>query len=412
MVVDTKLYDLLQVSPNATDKEITKAYRKLALKYHPDRNKSEEATEKFKEISNAYQILSDPEKKKMYDQFGISDESEPPPNDPFGSGSPFGSGNPFSGHPFGGGSPFGGGGDGGIFEHIFGQKMGKKREQRENVIVPLFVTLEEVYCCAVKQVSYTQKVYCKDCDGTGSKNKVKTTCPICNGSKHQVKVLRQGNIVQQVVAPCSNCRATGTVIEESNKCETCNGNEFTKREKTINVTLTDFIENGFKIKAEGKGHQYKDYKTDLFIEINIQEHDVFKRTGNNLFMVIELELYQAICGFDKLVIHLDNSKIHVSNSGTIKIGQLKKIVGKGMKNKTGQYGDLIIDFKINFPDIDTYDNDDREQIKALLSKFNETELKKEGIIRNMGNKIEQTYLMDYNLEEEQEEDYEQHCVQS
>ena len=363
----TNLYEILGLTNNASDDEIKKAYRKLAIKYHPDKNKEPGATEKFQEISNAYNILSDPEKKQNYDRFGTTDEQQMPDMSNMGG-----------------------------FNFPFNFNV-KQQQKDNNINHTINVTLEEIYNEVTKEFTYKRKIYCETCDGTGCKNKQKNVCNICQGKGRKVKVMRMGPITQQIVEPCMNCNQTGEVVEPNNRCDNCNGRSFILKEKTINIPLKNGLDNGYKIKMENKGNILKSGKTDLIITFNILNHNIFTRQGDDLYIVLTIELYQALCGFNKLITHLDGKKLNINSSDLITENDKKMIAGKGMKNmKNNTYGDLIIGFKINYPKMEKYDGDDVEEIKKLLSKFNQKELKEESdIFRLENSNIETTYLQDY-----------------
>ena len=221
MVKDSELYDRLGVSPSSNENEIKKAYRKLSVKYHPDKkpDDKENATKKFQQISEAYSVLSDSEKRQQYDQFCMDALKE-------GGGPSMNPEDLFSQF-FGGSSPFGGGSP-------FGFSFGEKKEKRkEDVIVKLSVTLKQIYCEENVEVKYTQKVYCKDSDGTGSKTKKKDKCPHCNGTGKKVQIVRMGPMIQQMVSECEHCHGTGEYVSPENKCPSCTGAEVDRSRKGL-----------------------------------------------------------------------------------------------------------------------------------------------------------------------------------
>merc|ERR1711871_45512 len=234
MVKDTKLYKTLGINQDASESEIKKAYRKLAIKFHPDKNKDnqEEAAEKFKDISEAYQILSDPEKRKLYDQLGMDGVN--------GSGMQFNPNDLFE-HLFGGM-----GGMGGFpFGDMFNQGNMRKREKvAEPVMIKKKVTLEEIYLGKEINVNYTQTSHCKACQGTGSKS------------------------------------------GKSSQCQTCKGAGLTSTKVDVQIPLKRGVSEGQKIHLEGQGNQIRNsnHRSDLIVVIVEKEHKLFKRDGDTLHM--------------------------------------------------------------------------------------------------------------------------------
>jgi DnaJ homolog subfamily A member 2 len=384
MVKDTTLYDNLGVSHDATEADIKKAYRKLSVKHHPDKNPNnkEEATLKFQQISEAYSILSDPEKREQYNQHGmefLKNQSGGPGFDPSDIFSQFFGG---GGSPFGGDSPFG---------FNFGGQQ--RQRKQEDIAVKINVTLEQIYNEETIDINYPQKNYCQDCDGTGSTDKQKSKCSDCNGNGQTVKVMQMGPMIQQVVQECHKCNGTGESISPDKKCKPCNGKSFTLKSKSIKLPLRNGLDTDNKIQLEKKGHIFKDSKTDLIVVINLTPHKLFQREGSTLITEVNLELYQSLLGFDKLVKHLDNSMLHVSSSSKIEDGEIKVIKGKGMydlRNKST--GDLYIKFNVIYPKLDKYSSDDLEKLKKLLSKDLDFELMMEEEIRTGKIKSEKTIL--------------------
>ena len=407
MVRDTKLYDELGVSPNASESELKKAYRKLSIKWHPDKNPNnkDEATKKFQEISEAYSILSDPEKRSTYDQVGmdfVKNQSGGPGMDPSDIFSQFFGGN----SPFGGGSPFG---------FNFGGRGGRPQKTQEDINVKINVTLEQIYNEEFIDINYPQKVYCKDSDGTGTKSKKTPVCPDCNGQGKKVQVVRMGPMIQQMVQDCQKCRGTGRFVPENDKCPNCSGKGFNVKTKSIRIPLRNGLEKGNKIQLEKKGHQLKDGKTDLIIIIDELPHSNFKRDGSNLITEVTLELYQSLFGFDKIIKHLDGSNLHISSSSKIEDGDIKRIVNKGMMNlRTKVPGDLFIVFKVKYPKIDNYSIEEINTMKTLLSKNCKAELQMESDIKDGKVSSIKTILEDGDIDRQQANDPEEgqpQCVQ-
>lgn len=224
MVKETKLYDVLGVTPESTPAEIKKAYRKLALKYHPDKNPDE--PEKFKEISAAFEVLSDEKKKSIYDKYGEQGLRE-------GSGGEF--------H-----SPFD------IFDMFFGGGGGRRRGPGEkargkDTVHQLKVSLEELYNGAVRQLAVQKNVICDGCNGIGGKEGSVQKCDNCNGTGVDVKLRQIGpGMVQQIQQPCSECNRTGEKIKEKDKCKKCNGKKVIRERKVLECNIYPGMKDGQK----------------------------------------------------------------------------------------------------------------------------------------------------------------------
>ena len=342
MVMDKTLYDRLEVSTDASIEEIKKCGKKLMVKWHPDKHPKnvEVATKKFQEIQEALSVLENPEKRQMYDEHGMNFlKGDMPQQNPFaGGGFPFGGG----GFPFG--DMFGGQFSG------FGQGGG--REKQDNIMERLTVTLEQIYKEETVELKYKHQVYCVKCSGEGTNDGTVSECKDCNGKGMRIQVTRMGPMVQQSMVPCNGCRGKGKKIPDKNKCESCNGLGMSEKEKIIPVPLKSGLTTGIKLQLEGKGHHYKNTKTDLIIVIQEEAHPIFKRTVSDLFVVLELKLYQALFGFDKMLTHLDGRKLHLHHTGKTDFGTMRRISGEGMKDlRSGMKGDLVIKFNVNLPDI-------------------------------------------------------------
>ena len=394
MVKDSSLYNTLGISPNANENEIKKAYKKMAIKWHPDKNKDEpeKATKEFQKISEAFSILSDKDKRSAYDKFGmdgVNDNGGPNINPEdifsqfFGGGSPFG-GNPFQGSPFESHFNFGG---------------GPQQEKREDINLTVKVDLKSIYNEKVIDITFDQKINCDKCDGTGNKNKISPKCPDCDGRGKVMRVMQIGPMITQQVQPCQSCRGTGKKkIDSSDICKQCDGKSYNIVKKTIKLPLKNGLEENHSIQMKGEGHRFKDHKTDLIINVKITEDNLFKRVDNNLITTVTLELYQGLFGFDKLITLMDDRIIHISSKTQTIDGSLKVIKGKGMKNlSNGITGDLIIKFKVKYPDLNNYSKEELNTVKNILSKNNKKELLLENNILN--NKEFSSKFKKFELEE-------------
>ena len=382
MVKDKKLYDILEIEPDATESQIKKSYNNLSKLWHPDKHidseKKKEVTIKFQEINQAKIILLDEEKRKIYDQVGMdmfkhdSDGGGPSTGpDPFADfGNIFG----------GGGFPFGMGGFPGFGGPMGGMESGSRKNIPEHIVEQVEATLEDIICQKSVNVNYKQKICCTKCNGEGTKNGEESECKACDGKGKQVRVMRMGPMIQQVVAECSNCKGKGTYIEEENKCDGCNGKGFTIKDKSIQVPLNIGVLFGQDAVIEGKGHQLKNIKTHLIIKVRELPHKVFKRLNDDLYVEMELKLFQALFGFDKVLTHLDGRKLHISCSGKTEFNTIRKIIGEGITNHEGKKGDLFVRFIISLPNFTNLPADTKTQLKGLLQTFDKVEVLNETVV--------------------------------
>lgn len=328
MVKDTKLYNILNVKPEATDNEIKKSYYSLSKIWHPDKNNSEDAKIKFQEIQNAKDILLDVNKRELYDRTGKLNEEEINLN------------------------PF----------------FNFRQEREEiNVVERLNVTLEQIYNEETIPITYKYKSKCTTCNAN-------IECTNCNGQGFHIKVIQLGPMIQQIMQPCISCN--GRKINIDYNCSSCKLG-YNMKERTINIPLKSNLKTGHKINISNKGHHLKSGRTDLILIINELEHEIFTRKNDNLFIEIELKLYQALCGFDKVIKYLDNTKLHISSCGKTDYNTTRKLVGYGMKkNNFLEKGDLYINFTFRLPSINS------PQLKSVLEKFNKEEVELEKEILN------------------------------
>jgi len=338
MVKETKLYDLLGVAPGSSGAEIKKSYRKLALKYHPDKNP--DAGEKFKEISQAFEILSDEKKRQIYDQGGMDALKE-------GGGG-------------GGHNPmdifdmfFGGGGGGGRRGHGMG---GMHREQRgRDMVHPLKVSLEELYNGTTRQLALNKNVICSKCNGKGGKDGAVQSCQGCHGNGIKVIVRQLGpGMIQQMQTVCPDCQGKGELIREKDRCRQCMGKKVVRERKILEVHIDKGMKDGQKITFSGEGDQEPDIEPgDIVIVLDEKEHSVFKRNGLDLAMEMDIKLVESLCGFEKLVTTLDDRTLIVQSfmGDIIKPRDVKCILNEGMPVLRDPYtkGRLIIQFNVIFP---------------------------------------------------------------
>jgi molecular chaperone DnaJ len=333
-------YEVLSVSRTASDGEIKTAYRKLAMQYHPDRNPNNpEAEAKFKECSEAYGVLSDPEKRAAYDRFGHA-----------GVG---GAGNPFAG-----GSPFGQGfqqGDlGDIFGDLFGEmfNMGgrggrpSRAQKGRDIQTSLKLEFEEAVFGVEREVTIRRAEPCQDCSGTGSEGgKQPETCQQCGGRGQ----LRSQQGFFSVSRTCPVCSGTGTVIR--NACKTCRGDGRVPREHTILVKVPAGVENETRIRYGGEGDAGKwgGPNGDLYVNLEVKAHKFFERDGDDLHCVMPISFPQAALGTELEIETIHGPEMLKVPEGT-QSGKEFRLRGKGVPhlNSRGQ-GDLVVEVRVQTP---------------------------------------------------------------
>jgi len=355
MVKETEFYDRLELSPDATTEEVKKAYKKFAIKYHPDKNlNNPSAVEKFKDIGEAYEVLGDDKKRKMYDQYGKDAMKE----------------GGFSGHSaedifssIFGGSPFsnffGGGGRG-------GPKKG------ENIVHELQCTLEDLYKGKTTKLAVQRNVICTKCDGSGCKAGVDAgKCKTCDGRGIRIIIKQMGPMIQQMQTVCQDCGGKGETVKEEDKCKNCKGKKVIKEKKVLQVYVDQGMVHGQKIVFSGEADEAPGLEPgDIIFVVSEKKHDLFKRNGNDLYMEYNLPLTEALCGFGFTVKHLDDRMILVkSEKGeVIKPGDIRSIVNEGMPTHKHPFekGNLYIKFNIEFPKPGFLKDKQTEQLESIL----------------------------------------------
>jgi len=355
MVYETKYY-ILGVSPTATDSELKKAYRKLAMKYHPDKNP--DAGDKFKEISMAYEVLSDPKKKEIYDEGGEQAIKEGAGRGGGNFTSPMDMFNMF----FGGGGGFPGGGPHG----------GRSSNKSKPIVHKLGVTLEELYNGKTRKLAVTREICCEKCNGKGGSKVEK--CQSCRGSGMKVTTKQIGpGMIQQMQSPCDSCGSQGEVISEAHKCGSCKGKKTMKDKKIIEVHIDKGIASNHKFKFYGDGDQEPNKEPgDVIIQLEEKPHDLLQRHGNDISTRMDLTLSESLCGFTRVFKTLDNRNVIISTKPgeIIKHASTKQIENEGFPTHRDPFnkGRLIIIFNVEFPDSLTEAN--AKKIQAALPKVN------------------------------------------
>lgn len=380
MVKETTYYNTLEVTPTCTPDELKKAYRKLALKYHPDKNPNE--GERFKLISQAYEVLSNPDKRRIYDQGGEQALKE------------------------GGGGGFGGSSPMDIFEMFFGMGgsrgggRAQTRRRGKDVVYQMNVTLDELYNGSTRKLSIQKKILCEKCAGRGTKNPniIAERCGGCRGTGMQVRIEHLGpSIVQQIQSVCSDCGGKGERISAKDKCKSCDGKKITREKKILEVHIDKGMEDGQRITFSGEGDLEPGLEEagDIIVVLDEKEHDTFKRLKTeDLLIHMELTLTEALCGFQKGIKTLDNRTLVITKipGDVVKHGAVQCVIGEGMPRWKNPYekGKLIIQFVVKFPD--TIDPAAIANLEAILPKRPKVELP--------GPEAEEVTLMDLDSERE------------
>ena len=358
-------YSILGVEKNATDDVLKKAYRKLSLKYHPDRQggKSEqekkEAEDKFKEVVEAYDILSDKEKRQQYDMFGTVDGG-------------FGSNGPnmddiisrFMRHT---------GGFSSFFDEDFGgSKYGRGIVKGNDKKVRVTLTLEEVYKRGKKTIKYDRYKPCSECGGKGSKNGNVGTCPYCHGSGFITQRQQFAYGFSQTSSPCPHCHGSGKLI--SNPCNKCGGSGLVLSEESFTFDIPLGITDNVAMSVPRMGHyceRLEGQEGDLTIIFRVAEDDRFKIIPNSpydLAYIDETPVLDCIIGCEKTIKHIDGKTYKYTLRQGIEDGSIISLGGKGLAKGNGLYGDLKIVVKYKMPSV--ISNDDRKLIDKLKKSHN------------------------------------------
>ncbi len=327
-------YQVLGVSRNAGDDEIKKAYRKLALQFHPDRNPGDkEAEEKFKEAAEAYEVLRDPQKRRLYDQYGHEGLQ--------GAG--------FSGFQ-GFEDIFSSFGD--IFQEFFSFNLGGSQRPRSatrpgsDLLYDLQLTFEEAVFGTEKELEVETLQTCERCDGLGSEpGTQESLCPLCRG---------RGQVIQsqgffRISTTCSRCRGSGRVI--TSPCRTCGGQGRVQRSKRVHVKVPPGVDTGTRLRLRGEGESgfRGGVAGDLYVRLHVEPHEAFERDGNDLYTKVSVSFIQAILGDDILLSTLDGTKKITIEPGT-QPGTVLRFSGEGVPSLRGYgRGDLFVEVEVTVP---------------------------------------------------------------
>jgi molecular chaperone DnaJ len=354
-------YETLGVSKSASKDEIKKAFHKLAHKYHPDKNKGDDS--KFKEVNQAYQTLSDDQKRAQYDRFGADG---PQGFNPGAGGQGGFGGFDFSGFQ-NGGMEFDMGDLGDIFGDFFGGGSRKQSRRGRDISTEIDLSFEESIFGVTRDILLSKQSVCDICKGSGGKPGSKMdTCKTCNGKGqiHEMKRSILGSF--ETRRTCDHCHGSGKIPTE--KCTQCSGKGVYHKQQEINVKIPAGINAGEMVRMTGLGEAVQGGQAgDLYIKINIKSHPVFKRDGYNLVMDLPIMLSDALLGMDYDLKILEGNTVQVKIPEGVNHGDLLRVKGKGVPSSRGR-GDIILRIKVQMP-------------KKLSRKTKEIieELKKEGL---------------------------------
>lgn len=330
MVVDTKLYDILGVEPTASERDLEKAFMLKARQLHPDKNQDDpNATEKFQELNEAYEVLKDPERRKIYDEYGPEGLREGA-----GQNADFGD----------------------ILSHLFGFNTDPNaRPKTRNIIRELPATLEELYNGAEKKITIQRHTTCKKCNGKGTKDGSEPKiCETCDGEGHVMAVQRQGGMAMQTVVACPKCHGQGKIIDPNNKCEECDGECIVQEEKEFSCNIERGMKDGSKIVFRGESDNIPGADPgNVVIYIREESHPIFVRRNDDLLIEKDITLTEALYGAKFVIETLDDRKllIETPDNQTITNSMVKSIDREGMPIPGSQFnrGKLFVEFNIVFP---------------------------------------------------------------
>lgn len=404
------LYEILEVESSSSSSDIKRAYRKLALRYHPDKVSEEERQEaeiKFKEISRAYEILSDEVKRLEYDLYGTTE----------GNGNGMGG---YDSNPFGNSyaSQEYGADDFSNFFSLFnsgGPPGGRQRAKRTaDAELEVHVTLEDLFVGKVVKITSTRNIICSACQGTGARKKAAPkVCVPCKGQGYVTKIKRVGpGLVSQFHVDCESCEGTGKVLRPKDKCKQCSGKKVVEETKILEFEILPGSKSGESVVLKGESDEYPGKQTgDVILTFHCKDHDKLERKGDDLFSKYRISLVEALSGFSKVVMmHLDGRAIHLTTpkGKVLRPGDFLKIKGEGMPIKAStswfssspKRGDLYIEVDIEFPPDNWYlEKNDLVKLQNLLP----TDLKQKGKQDILGDALPEAnieYVTDFTVARE------------
>ncbi len=359
-------YEVLGLDKNASEDDIKKAYRKLAIKYHPDRNPGDKvAEEKFKEAAEAYDVLHDPQKRQQYDQFGFNG-----PQGGFGGG--FGGGMDMNdifsmfGDIFGGHSGFGGFGG-------FGGDGAQRRFYRgSDLRLKVKLSLQDIASGVTKKFKVKKDVVCPICHGSGAEGNSKPeTCPTCHGAGVVNRTVRSMFGMMTTQSECPTCHGEGTIIK--NKCHECSGTGVVKGDEIVSIDIPAGVEDGMVVNVSGKGNAgpHNGVNGDIQVLVEEEKNDLFTRDKQDLFYNLLLDFPTATLGGEAQIPTINGSKISLKIEPGTQPGKSVRLRGKGLPAIKGYgtgTGDLIVNMSVFVPK--TLTKDERKAVEALRESEN------------------------------------------
>jgi len=358
-------YEVLGVDKNASEDDIKKAYRRIAIKYHPDRNPGDkEAEEKFKEAAEAYDVLHDPQKRQQYDQFGF--------NGPGGMGGFGGFGGGFSmddifsmfGDVFGGRGGFGGFGG-------FGGGHQASQHRGSDLRLKVRMSLQEVATGVTKKFKVRKDITCNHCHGTGSEDGQTDSCPTCHGSGVVTRTTQSLFGMMQTQSVCPTCQGEGRIIK--NKCHECGGSGVVKGEEVVEIKIPAGVADGMVVNVPGKGNAAVHNGVNGNIQVFIEEepNDTFIRDGNNVLYNLLLDFPTAALGGDVEIPTIEGKKVKIGIEPGTQPGKTLRLRGKGLPSVQGYgntTGDLVVNVSVYVPK--TLTHEERKMMEQLRESDN------------------------------------------
>ena len=374
-------YEVLGVDRNASASDIKKAYRKKAIEYHPDKNPGDkEAEEKFKEAAEAYSVLSDPDKKARYDQFGFEGVSGAGGAGGFGQGMDMNDIFSMFGDIFGGG-----GGFGGFSGFSGGRSSGPAKFRGSDLRVKVKLTLQEIANGVTKKFKLKKNVACQHCGGSGAEGNATETCPECNGTGRVVRTQQSFFGMMRTEVACTRCNGTGKIIK--NKCKHCNGDGVVMGEEVVEVQIPAGVADGMQLSMRGKGNagKHNGINGDLLIQVEEEKHPQLVRDDNDLIYSLLLDIPTATLGGVAEIPTIEGKAKVTIDAGT-QPGKVLRLRGKGLPSLNGYgRGDIVVNVSVYIPESLSRDEKKAMENFKESDNFRPSESIKEQIFRRFKN---------------------------